>query len=215
MKIIADVHEKNSMVIPEVVELGVEVEIKKLQVADYIISNDIAIERKTMNDFLSSMMSKRIVNQLINLKNNYKKPLIIIETSENHEFYTSDAHPNLNKNAIKGMILSTIFEFGIPIILTKDYKETAEFIALLAKRQEKGKQEISLKTKKHAFTIQEQQQLILESFPGVGPKKAKEILKQFKTLKNFANASIEELKKIPKLGKKADFIKLILDATYK
>jgi len=215
MRIIADIHEKNSMVIPEIIERGVGVEIKKLQIADYIISDEIAIERKTMNDFLNSVMSKRIINQLINLKNNYKKPLVIIETSEHHEFYTSDAHPNLNKNAIKGMILSTIFDFGVPILLTKDYKETADFITLLAKRQERGKQEISLKTKKHAFTIQEQQQLILESFPKVGPKTAKEILKYFKTLKNFANASIEELKKIPKLGKKADFIKLILDAAYK
>ena len=173
MRIIADIHEKESMVIPEVIGKGIEVEIKKLQVGDYIISDDIAIERKTMNDFLSSMMSKRIVNQLINLKNNYKKPLVIIETSEDHELYTSDAHPNLNKNAIKGMILSTIFEFQIPILLTRDYKETADFIALLAKRQERGKQEISLKAKRHAFTIQEQQQLILESFPVSGRKQQK------------------------------------------
>jgi len=213
--IAADIHEKNSLVIAELIERGVNVDIRKLPVADYLITNDVAIERKTINDFISSMMNKRLINQLRELKANYKNPLIIIENSDHHELYTSERHPNMNKNAVRGMILSIIFDFQIPVILVKDYKETADFIILLIKKQEKGKQEISLTAKKHAFTIFEQQQIILESFPGIGPKTAKEILKHFKTLKNFANADIEELKKIPKLGKKAEFIKLILDVNYK
>jgi len=214
-KIIADVHEKNSLVISELIELGIEVEIKNLKIGDYLVSNEIAIERKTINDFISSMLDKRMIKQLRELKSNYKKPLVIIESSDNHELYTSERHPNINKNAVKGMVLSILLDFQIPIIMTKDYKESAEFIALLAKKQERGKQEISLKVKKHASSIQEQQQLILESFPGIGPKTAKETLKKFRTLRNFSNATLEELKKIPKLGKKADFIKLILDASYK
>jgi Fanconi anemia group M protein len=215
MKIIADIHEKDSLVIPELVERGIEVEIKNLKIGDYIVSNDIAIERKTINDFIASMMNKRLIKQLRELKSNYKKPLMIIESSDYHELYTSEWHPNMNKNAVRGMILSILLDFQIPIIMTKDYKETAEFIMLLVKKQEKPAQEISLKAKKHAFSVQEQQQLILESFPGIGPKTAKEILKKFKTLKNFSNASLEELKQIPKLGKKADFIKLILETSYK
>jgi len=213
--IIADIHEKNSLVIPELIEKGVEVEIKKLEIADYLISDEIAIERKTINDFISSMLSKRLVKQLRELKSNYKKPLLIIESSDNHEIYTSERHPNINKNAIRGMILSILLDFQIPIIMTKDYKETADFITLIIKKQEGPAKEISLKAKKHAFSIQEQQQIILESFPGIGPKTAKAILKQFKTIKAFANAPLEELKKIPKLGKKADFVKLILETAYK
>ena len=63
IKIIADVHEKNSLVIPTLIELGVEIEIKSLEIGDYLINN-IAIERKTSSDFISSMLSKRLQEQL-------------------------------------------------------------------------------------------------------------------------------------------------------
>ena len=56
-KIIADIREKNSLVIAELIHLGADVELKHLNLADYIISQDIAIERKTINDFVSIAIS--------------------------------------------------------------------------------------------------------------------------------------------------------------
>jgi Fanconi anemia group M protein len=213
-KVIADNREKNSLVISELVELGVDVDIKHLILADYVISNEIAIERKTVNDFVSSMLNKRLVEQIRDLKNNYKFPLLIIEKEDNHSFYKPTGHPNLHENAIRGMMLTITTDFGVPTILVEDYKDTAEYILLLAKRQLKKKQEISLAVKRHAYSMKDQQQIIMESFPGIGPKTAKEILKKFKSIKNFSNASIEELKEIPKLGKKAEIIKKILEFSH-
>ena len=60
-KVIADSREKNSLVIAELRELGVDVEIKHLKLADYLISKNLAVERKTINDFVSSMINKRII----------------------------------------------------------------------------------------------------------------------------------------------------------
>jgi len=60
MKLIADLHEKNSLVAAELIELGVDVEFKHLKVADYIIGN-VAVERKTISDFISSMINKRLL----------------------------------------------------------------------------------------------------------------------------------------------------------
>ena len=51
---------------------------------------------------------------------------------------------NVHENAIRGMILSILFEFNIPIIFTKDYADTANFIIVLTKRQEKPLKEICL-----------------------------------------------------------------------
>ena len=72
--IIADIHEKNSLVISELVELGIEIDFRKLQIADFIIGKT-AIERKTVSDFLNSMVNKRLILQLRNLKK-YQKNLI-------------------------------------------------------------------------------------------------------------------------------------------
>ena len=50
-------------------------------------------------------------------------------------------------------------------------------------------------------------QFILESFPGIGPKKAKLLLKKFENLNNIFNASSEDLKKL--IGKKAEIFNIL------
>jgi ERCC4-type nuclease len=111
------------------------------------------------------------------------------------------------------MMLTVTTSFGIPTIITDDYKDTATYLSLLAKRQLKPKQAISLIAKRRAYSLKDQQQIIIESFPGIGPKTAKEILKKFKSIKNFANAPLEELKET-KLGKKSESIKKIIEHNY-
>ena len=211
-RIIADIREKNSLVIAELIHLDADVEMKHLNLADYIISKDIAIERKTINDFISSVINKRLQSQLIDLKKNFKAPLLIIEKEDNHDIYKPSGHPNIHENAIRGMLLS-IANFEVPFIITENYQDTANYLLLLAKRQLKPEQPISLSFKRKAFSLKNQQQIILESFPGIGPSTAKSLLKQFKTIKNIVNASEEELKQT-KLGKKAPIIRKILDASY-
>lgn len=216
MKIIVDRREKNSLVIAELNEEGISVEMKQLQVADYLISKDIAVERKTVNDFIASMLNKRLFKQLSDLKENYAKPLLIIEGIEEQDLYKSERHPKLHANAIRGMILSILLEFSIPVIFTKDYVDTAQFLVLLAKRQEKPSREISLKAKRRAFSLAEQQRFVIESLPGVGPSIAKELLKKFKTIKAIANAKKVELARVKKINSnKAAAIKRILGERYK
>src|SRR3989344_7261733 len=79
-KIIVDNREKNSLVISELIKLGCEVELKQLKVADYIVK-DVAIERKTVSDFISSMINHRLQNQIEELQQ-YKNKLLIIEGIE-------------------------------------------------------------------------------------------------------------------------------------
>ena len=200
LKIIADKREKNSLVISELISLGCEVELKYLPVADFLVKNT-AIERKTISDFLSSMLNKRLVSQLEELKQ-YPDRLLIIEGIEEQELYNEGN--NINPNAIRGFLLSILLKHKIPVLLTKNYEDTAKFLCLLAKKQEK---ETSLFAKKKASTKKEQLQYILEGFPGIGPKTAKKLLKKFETLKNILTAEIETLKK--EIGKKAEIFSLL------
>lgn len=215
MRIIADTREKNSLVISELVAKGINVDFSRLNVGDFVISNEVAVERKTVNDFIGSMLNKRLQTQLINLRNNYSKPLLVIEGIEEQDLYKNERFKNLHENAIRGMLLSTMIDFKIPIIFTKDYEDTAHFLELLVKKHEKPKQEISLKAKRKAFSLAEQQQIIIESFPGIGPKLAKDLLKQFRTIKNIINADENELQKVSKINsKKSQIVKKIIDANY-
>jgi len=62
-KIIIDYREKNSLVPANLKKQGIDIEFKELKVADYIVKN-IVIERKTISDFISSMLNGRMVKQL-------------------------------------------------------------------------------------------------------------------------------------------------------
>jgi len=189
--IAVDIHEKNSLVLAELIALGAKLDIQTLEVGDYIV-NDIVIERKTMNDFVSSMLNKRLRVQLDNLKRN-EKPLLIIENFDIEQ-------AKVNPNCVRGFIMSILLNYNIPVIFTQDAKDTADYLYLLAKKQERGCE--SLRLKRKAMSKKSQAEYVLEGFPGIGPKTAKKLLKKFNSIKNVINAPEEELKK--EIGKKAD-----------
>ncbi|VVB82750.1 3'-flap repair endonuclease Xpf [uncultured archaeon] len=200
-KIFVDYREKNSMVASELIHLGFEVEFLELKVGDYLVNN-IAIERKTVSDFISSMINRHLAKQLDELQQ-YENKLLLIEGLEEHELY-SDNSEGMNANAVRGFLLSILLKHKIPIIFTKNAEDTAKFIDVLARKKEN---ESSLNATKKSFNKQEQMQFIIEGFPGIGPKTAKKLLEKFKTMKNIFSASQEELEK--EIGKKANIFKLV------
>src|SRR3989344_2659916 len=128
-KIIVDNREKNSLVISELIKRNQVVEFAQLPVADYIINN-IAIERKTINDLKSSIIDKRIFFQLNELKQ-YPNHLLILEGLENTELYKGQIH----ENAFRGFLLSIALNFKTPIIYTLNEQDTAKYLSILAKKR--------------------------------------------------------------------------------
>lgn len=210
IKISIDYREKNCLIASELASMGFEIEFKELKVADYIIKG-VAIERKTINDFISSMINKRLLKQLEELQQ-YPNRLLIIEGIEEQELYSNseiNSKQGINPNAIRGFLLSILLKYKVPIIFTKNYKDTAKFISVLGRKKEK---EMSLNITKRNLNKKERMQFILEGFPGIGPKTSKKLLKKFKTLRNIFSASEEELKEI--LGKKTESFKDIIYSQY-
>jgi Fanconi anemia group M protein len=200
-KIIADYREKNSLVIAKLINLGAQVETRELKVADYI-ANSTAVERKTISDFLSSMKNKRLSKQLEELQQ-YNKRLLIIEGFQDENLY-EEGQEGINPNAIRGFLLSILLRYNVPIVFTKDEEDTAKFLLVLSKKKDK---EASLNVKKKNLNNKEQMQFILEGFQGIGPKNAKKLLDEFKTLEKLFNTKVEDIEKI--IGKKAEVFKLI------
>lgn len=200
IKIIIDNRERNSLVPSELTNLGFQIEFKQLEIADYLV-NETAVERKTLSDLQSSIINKRIFSQLQNLKQ-YPNNLLIIEGAD------KDDKLFLHENAIRGFILSVFLDYQTPIIFTKNEKDTALYLSILAKRTPKKplslRQSITFKDKK------EQIQFILEGFPGVGPATAKKLVEKFKSLKNIINATKSELQ--PILGKKTTDFKALIES---
>jgi len=205
-KLIVDYREKNSLVPSELLNLGFVLEFKELKIADYIVK-DVAIERKTVDDFVSSMINKRLFRQLEELQS-YKKRLLIIEGIEERELYAENS--GVNQKAIKGFLLSIVLNYKVPIIFSKNAEDTASFIEILEKKEKK---DFSWRAKKKIFTKKEQMEFILEGFPNIGVKKAKLLLKEKGSLENIFNSSLDDLKKI--LGARAEPFKKLVEEKYK
>jgi Fanconi anemia group M protein len=205
-KIIIDYREKNSLVASHLFKIGFEIEFRELKIGDYIVK-DTVIERKTVSDFISSMINKRLIKQIEELKQ-YKNKLLIIEGISERELYT-DSGEGINANAVRGFLLSILLKHQIPILFSKNSEDTAKFINVLSKKKEK---EINLNAKKKTLNKKEQLQFIIEGFPGVGPKKAKKLLEKFGTIQNIILAPTEELEDI--LGIQAKNIREIIERKY-
>ncbi len=199
-KIIIDIHEKNSLIYSELyASEEIELETKSLEIGDYLVG-ETCIERKTFQDLIGSIISRRIFTQLENLSK-YNKRILIIEGEENFR------EVNLNPNAIRGFILSVMQNFETPVLRTKNSEDTAKYLITLAKQQEKPKKEMSLHSR-IPKTIGEQKQYVLESFPGVGPTTAKKLIEKYKTLKNIFNQPKKLIEE--EIGKKSeDFTKVL------
>lgn len=207
IKIVVDHREKNSLVVPELIGMGFSIEWKQLPVADYIVNNSVAIERKTISDFKSSIINKRIMSQLLELKQ-YPVHCLILEGIEDEYLYS--VGNGLHENAFRGFLLSILLEYKVPIIFTLNEKDTAKYISVLAKKKDRPEQ--SLRASKIHLSDKEQLQFILEGFPQIGPTTTKKLLKHFKTIKNIANASEENLKEI--IGKKAEKVYRLFNKKY-
>ena len=209
--IIADNREGGSGVIKKLKESGMNIKMETLSTADFIISSRVGIERKTPKDFVDSIIDKRLLHQLKDLKQNFEKPLIIIEGEE--DIYSQR---RIHPNAIRGMLATIVISYGIPILQTKNSQETAELIkSITIREQNKEDKTAGIRTDKKPMTTKEQQEFIIESLPGVGPSLAKSLLEEFKSVKKIMNSKEKRLTKISQLGeKKAQEILKILEDAY-
>jgi len=195
--VIVDTREKKSRV-PEILkELGVKVVFANLPVGDYSPSPGILIERKTVSDFISSIKRKRFQRQLQELKEAEEKTLIIIEGK--HLFSTM----GMSENAIMHSLAIITIGYGIPVVFTENSRETAKFLKTISARESIDISEVrSLFFKRKALTPEDEVLRVVESIPGVGPKRARALLKRFKNLKALVNASAAELMSVEGFGKK-------------
>jgi Fanconi anemia group M protein len=210
--IYVDIRELRSGIV-KYLENETEVFPTTLEVGDYILSERVGVERKTAQDLINSLVdgNRDLFLQLSDLSKTFSRPILIVEGED--VYSVRNVHPN----AIKGLFASITVDFGIPIVFTKDKEETAEFLKIVARREQEERGERPIVHGKKTFkTLSERQEYVVSSIPGVGPKVAKNLLKKFGSVEKVMSASEEELKKAPLVGDKtAKAIREIVGSEYK
>ena len=109
-------------------DLKIPVEIRHIDSADYVF-NDIAIERKEINDLYNSVYGegRHFWDQLKTMKDTYKKCLVLIEGKF-----------DMNEKVLSGIYYAIIGGWNIPVIFTKNQRDSALCISKLFDRYGEG-----------------------------------------------------------------------------
>lgn len=198
--IYADSRELRSGVIKELSHLNCEYDIRVLEVADYILSEKVAVERKATEDFLKSFIEDRkLFDQIRDLVSSYERPLMIIEGVP-EELFTLRM---INPDAVWGILETITVSFRCPILFTLNPKETATRLYSIAfKEQNKDKKPFHPHGSRHKRTPDEQLEYTLTSLPDMGVVTAKSLLSHFGTLQNVVMAPAVELQEVSHVGEK-------------
>ena len=204
-----DSREGNSRVIRALDTIGVNVKVNTMAVADYQVSDEVAIERKTASDFVDSIVDKRLFKQAKSMREEFKKPILILEGDD---FYSGFINPN----AIRGSMASIAIDYGISIIPTRNPEDTAAMIKRIAIREQQGeKRSIQIRTERKPQNLWEQQLFIIESLPNIGPVNAKNLLEHFGSVKAVLEADEKQLREVDGIGvKTAKNIREVIDTKY-
>jgi len=194
--ILADHREKDNKIVKELIDLGVSVKTAQLESADYIVSGKVGVELKKIPDFVASIIDGRLLDQVKDLQRNFEKSVLIIEGEE--DIYSIR---KVHANAIRGMLASITLGFNVPILYTKNPRDSASLLAVMAKREQDKGRDFSYHAAKPK-TVKEQLEFIVSSLPNLGPQNAKRLLEKFGSIKNLINARKEELTALDGIGEK-------------
>ena len=225
MKLLVDHRERRMIKLVE--DVCDEVALTQLPIGDYVLISDseaVVVERKTVTDFLMSVRSNRLWDQLLRLmkrvtvfEHPVKRRMLLIHGR--FEDYLEAAEYGSKRDLLvywsqlMGAYLEIVYVYNTPILHVENDTAFKAFMKILAKREASGMNDKLpsarwyMKPVKAGLPVKDRKTYILSALPYIGNRLAENLLTHFGTIAGVACASVEELQKVPKIGpKKAGLI---------
>ena len=209
--IIVDSRELGSATTRELSKYDIAITPETLSIGDFIISDRTAVERKTVEDFVASIIDGRLFEQVSNLKSAYEMPILLIE---GEGFQTSR---NIAPEAVMGAVASVIVDFGVPVVWTRSPSESALLLLSIARReQSKGERRPRIRMERKPESLAHEQEFVIAGLPLIDTVLARRLLRAFGTVEKVFVASEQELQNVEGIGRKiSDRIRKLLTAPYR
>lgn len=177
----------------ELNKLNVNVLEEMLDIGDFILSEDVCVERKTFKDFVDSIIDGRLFSQLIQMKQRYIRPILLLENGSQSD--------RIAQNAFFGALASVVTDFGLPLVTTQSTEESALLLYTIAKREQtEKKKSVKIREGEKPINIREVQKYVLAGIPSVSSVLASRLLEKFGTLQKIFNSSEEDLMQVKGIG---------------
>jgi ERCC4-type nuclease len=194
-------HRERSSPVPETLvrDHGLEVTYSQLSVGDYKVGDELIFERKTMLDFVASIIDGRLFRQACALVRADAEPVLILEGTSSDLSATQ-----FTREAMQGALISISLTFGIPVLRSFDPNETGRLIAYAIKQSwsfpKRGHYRTSYRGISRNRRRLRAQLSLLQGLPGIGPVRGKALLESFGTVEAVLTASADRLCQIRGIG---------------
>ena len=192
VRVYVDERERGSGVPEALAELDAAVIYERLDVGDYLVSDEVVFERKTVDDLVRSVFDGRLFDQARRLAETYPKPVLVVEGRFDQLWEKTG-----RATQVRQALLAIALDYGIRIVYTRDPGDTARVIYYTARREQvERRRPVVIHRKRRLETLREKQLYVLQSLPGVGPRLAEKLLEYFGSIEAVCNASIVELSRV-------------------
>ncbi|SDC70100.1 DEAD/DEAH box helicase [Natrinema hispanicum] len=190
----------------------IEISLETLDVGDYVLSDRVVVERKSVADFVDSLVGgdRSVFEQVGAMARHYSRPIVVVEGEGLYE--QRDIHPN----AIRGALSSLAVDFGASVLRTESEADTTELLAVIAGREQAtADREVSVHGEKGTKTLSEQQEYVVASIAEIGPVTARSLLEEFGTVEEMMIATEDELQDADGVGQvTAERIREVIGSDY-
>jgi len=198
VEIVADQRELDSTIARDLsTRDGIETRLETLAVGDYVLSDRVVVERKTVADFLDTLTGgdRSLFEQLGDAIRNYSRPVVVVEGEDLY------GQRNVHPKAIHGALASLAVDFGASVMQTAGEAETADLLEVIATReQQREDREVSVHGEKQSKTLTEQQEYTVASIAEVGPVTARALLSELGSVEAVMTADQESLEEVEGVG---------------
>ncbi len=176
LSIIVD-HREPPEIKRRLIKLGMEIKEEQLDVADYVLSDTVAVERKTGADLISSITDNRLFEQIDRLIATYEQPILILE---NLETAFERTEWKKRKKHVFGALTYIFLRRQVPTVPTTRKSETAILLNRIASwtQEEKSDPLIARKSPKKR-SLRDDQLFFLQGLYNTGQKKGEILLDSF------------------------------------
>jgi DNA excision repair protein ERCC-4 len=172
-----------------------DVRMGRLTTGDYLIDDEVLVERKTAADFAASLVDGRLFPQAARLAHSHYRALFLIEGP------AAASIPDVHPHAIDGALVSLAAMWRLPVLHSPDPEHSLRILRFLAD-QAGRQQQVLRRFDRKPKRLASRRLFLLQGLPGVGPTIAHRLLGHFGSVERVFAADTATLAAIRGIGPK-------------
>lgn len=220
-KVIVDSREFRSELPCLIHRRGIEVVPLMITVGDYILTDEICVERKSISDLIQSLQGGRLYNQCQQMTRFYPKAILLIEFDQNRPFHlqgrymlSRDSDSN-NSNIMQKLQLLTIHFPRLKIVWSPSPYATAQLFEEIKRNKDQPNPETVTKagledpSQDYAAITERYNPNIYDfvmKLPGISTKNVHSVMRHGNNLKDLLKMNLQQLTELLSSKKDAELL---------